>query len=126
VEEAGGHEPPPLVVERERGQPEDTLLEDRAAVAADVALGDLKQEDEDVRADQRLRDERVRARPGGGAGPPRRLLDADRLPLGRLLLARRWFTVGQRMPTAANTMQSGQIGRSQLEHLTAVSVPGCR
>ena len=33
---------------------------------------------------------------------------------------------GQRIPTDVDVMHSGQIGRSQLEHETAVSRPGCR
>ena len=33
---------------------------------------------------------------------------------------------GHLIPTAAYTMQSGQIGRPQFEQLTAVSLPGCR
>src|SRR3954454_22824367 len=33
---------------------------------------------------------------------------------------------GQRMPTEVGVMQSGQIGRPQFEHDTAVSRPGCR
>ena len=33
---------------------------------------------------------------------------------------------GQRMPTGVAVMQSGQIGRSQLEHETPVSRPGWR
>jgi hypothetical protein len=33
---------------------------------------------------------------------------------------------GQRIPTGVGVMQSGQIGRPQLEHATPVSRPGCR
>ncbi len=33
---------------------------------------------------------------------------------------------GQRMPTGVEVMQSGQIGRSQLEQATFVSREGCR
>jgi hypothetical protein len=33
---------------------------------------------------------------------------------------------GQRMPTDVGVMQSGQIGRPQLEHETPVSRDGCR
>ena len=33
---------------------------------------------------------------------------------------------GHLIPTAAKTMHSGQIGRPQLEHVTAVSFRGCR
>ena len=33
---------------------------------------------------------------------------------------------GQRMPTDVGVMQSGQIGRPQLEHETPVSRFGCR
>ncbi len=33
---------------------------------------------------------------------------------------------GQRMPTGLGVMQSGQIGRPQLEHETRVSRPGWR
>jgi hypothetical protein len=33
---------------------------------------------------------------------------------------------GQRMPTGVGVMQSGQIGRPQLEQCTAVSRRGCR
>jgi hypothetical protein len=33
---------------------------------------------------------------------------------------------GQRMPTCVEIMQSGQIGRSQLEQATLVSRPGWR
>ena len=33
---------------------------------------------------------------------------------------------GQRMPTGVGVMQSGQMGRPQLEHDTPVSRLGCR
>ena len=33
---------------------------------------------------------------------------------------------GQRIPTGVTVMQSGQIGRPQLEQATFVSRPGCR
>ena len=33
---------------------------------------------------------------------------------------------GQRIPTGAKTMQSGQIGRPQSEQVTPVSRSGCR
>jgi hypothetical protein len=33
---------------------------------------------------------------------------------------------GQRIPTEVGVMQSGQIGRPQLEHETPVSRVGCR
>ena len=33
---------------------------------------------------------------------------------------------GQRMPTGLGVMQSGRIGRPQLEHETRVGRPGCR
>jgi hypothetical protein len=33
---------------------------------------------------------------------------------------------GQRIPTGVEVMQSGQIGRPQLEHETPVSRLGCR
>ena len=33
---------------------------------------------------------------------------------------------GHRIPTGVGVMQSGQIGRPQLEHETAVSTPGWR
>jgi hypothetical protein len=44
---------------------------------------------------------------------------------------RRTFVVwrahsGQRIPTGLGVMQSGQIGRPQLEHETRVGRPGCR
>jgi hypothetical protein len=50
------------------------------------------------------------------------------IPLPR---ARRTFVVapahsGQRIPTDVGVMQSGQIGRPQLEHETPVSRDGCR
>ncbi len=50
--------------------------------------------------------------------------DASPTPLTTLV---RWLAhSGQRIPTGVGVMQSGQIGRPQLEHETPVSRLGCR
>jgi hypothetical protein len=45
---------------------------------------------------------------------------------GRTTLVRCLAHSGQRMPTEVGVMQSGQIGRPQLEHATPVSRLGWR
>ncbi len=46
-------------------------------------------------------------------------------PRGRLTWVRAPAHAGQRMPTDVGVMQSGQIGRPQLEQETPVSREGC-
>ena len=44
----------------------------------------------------------------------------------RVTLVRSRAHSGQRIPTGVTVMQSGQMGRPQLEHWTLVSRPGWR
>ena len=84
-----------------------------ADVVERPGLRDLDEVDQHVEADQH----RGRHRGGGADARGRRRTAEPELPPAHS---------GQRKPTAAEVMQSVQIGRSQLEHEMRVSRPGWR